>query len=114
MDVGSVRTQAAGQVAPKNFRSIYSSGESAIQDGFHKGAKSEDLDADKMKSLQTDGSKKSRGMLNARELTSLAVVFGGLIAGAAIGGPFGVGLLICGPVGGLAILTGPMFKGLHL
>ncbi len=105
MDIRSVGTQVAGQVAPKNFKPAYSPRETAIQDGFKKGENSEALDADKMKSLQTGEAKKSWGMGQAKALVGMGVMFGGMMAAAAMGGPFAPALMMGAMFGGLAIMA---------
>lgn len=105
MDIGSVRSQVAGQVTPQNFKPAYKPREVAVQDGFQKGEKSEALDADKMKSLQTGEAKKSWGMREAKGLVGIGVMMGGMLAAAALGGPFAPALMIGAMFGGLAIMA---------
>ena len=105
MNIRSTGNSVAGQMPKANFKPKYSPREVMVKDGFQKGAKSEALDADKMKSLQTGKGKEAWGLREAKGFIGMGVMLGGMAAASALGGAFAPALMLGALFGGMAIMA---------
>jgi len=106
MDIRSVNNSMTGNLPAKATMAKTAPKEATIADGFRKDAKSEQLDADKMKTLTSGKGKESLGLnRQSRGLIGIGVMMGGMMAAAAMGGPFAPALMIGAMFGGLAIMA---------
>jgi len=104
MDIGKVqRTMAQNFTGKAKVKAPAK--EIAVSDAFKKGEKSEQLDADKIKSLKAGKGKEAWGSREAMGMVGIGVMIGGMMAASAFGGPFAPALMIGSLFGGLAIMA---------
>ena len=107
MDIKTVGNTSTQQIPKKTYSLKPFQKENVIGDKFQKAGNSENLDADRMKSMQTGKGKETRRASSATRLIPIGAMFAGIITGAAIGGPFAPALMISmgALFGGAAILA---------